>query len=1132
MFRLSRTLALIACTFACAAFAATPLLLRNPSISATKVAFVYAGDIWTAPRDGGEAQRLTSEGTVSAGPYFSPDGGRIAYSAKSTGSDEVYVIDADGGIPRRITWHSTGDAAVGWSPDGAQVLFATMRSSYSDFPRLYTARADGAGIPEALPLPSGVEGAYSPDGKAIAYVPVMQWEAAWKRYRGGQTTPIWIVDLKSLDLVKIPRDNSNDKSPAWVGDTVYFLSDRNGPVTLFSYDTKTKAVTQLVENHGYDLKSVAAGPGALVYEQFGSLHLYDLASHQDKTIPITIRGDLPNLRPHLAAIATQEIQNAALSPTGARAVFEAHGDIFTVPAEKGDTRNLTRTPAIAERDPAWSPDGKSVAYFSDASGEYQLYIRDQNGLGAPKVIDLGPDPSYFYSPTWSPDSKHIAYSDKHLHLWYVDVDGGKPVKIDTAIYSGFDRGFGTVSWSPDSKWIAYSRDLENQLHAVFFYSLETHASTQITDGMSDALHPAFDPEGKFLYFTASTDNGPSSAGIDLSSLDRAITSAPYVVVLKRYGASPVPPESDDEKGKDEKKDDDKKDDSRPSPDPKQDDAQESDAKLRDAKPRDAKEDDAKKDAKDDKTVTVQIDLEAIGNRILSLPVPARNYTDLQVGKSGVIYLAEGPPVGRPSSEGGPGIRALWRFTTADKRDTDELINNLDGFIVSQNGEKLLYSKGGAWFLAAAGDLKPGSPDGTPGKPLNTGAMQAVVDPRAEWKQMYRETWRIERDFLYDPHTHGLSIPKIEAKYAPFLDGLASREEFTYLCEEMLGEISIGHMFIRGPYTPDKSPKVGLLGADYAVANGRYKFAKIYNGQNWTPSLTAPLTLPGINIRDGEYLFAVNGRELHAADNLYSFFDGTAGKQTVLHVGWKPDESDAHDVTVVPVDSEHGLRNLDWINENRVKVDKLSGGKIAYVYMPNTGGAGYTNFNRYFYAQIDRQGLVLDERYNEGGFIADYIVNVLSQQPLSGAIERDGKPVHDPVGAIFGPKAMIINQSAGSGGDAMPWYFRKAKLGTLVGTRTWGGLVGIGGYPTLLDGGGVTAPRYAIYGLHGEWEVEGHGIPPDIEVQEYPKDVAAGHDLQLEKAVQVVLDQLKEHPVPAIPIPPYPNYHQKDGLGVK
>ncbi|HXI48910.1 MAG TPA: PDZ domain-containing protein, partial [Steroidobacteraceae bacterium] len=391
-------------------------------------------------------------------------------------------------------------------------------------------------------------------------------------------------------------------------------------------------------------------------------------------------------------------------------------------------------------------------------------------------------------------------------------------------------------------------------------------------------------------------------------------------------------------------------------------------------------------------------------------------------------------------------------------------------------------------------------------------------------------WHLQRDFLYDPHTHGLDIAKVQAKYEPFLEGLASRDEFTYLCVEMLGEVQVGHMFVNGPRTEPDGPKPGLLGADYTLEHNRYRFAKIYNGQNWTPSLTAPLTLPGINIVEGDYLLSVNGRELHATDNIDSFFNGSAGKQTVLRVAKSADGSAGRDVTVVPIASEYGLRNLDWINSNRQKVDALSGGKVAYVYMPNTAGAGYTNFNRYFYAQLDKQALVLDERYNQGGFIADYVVSVLSQKHLSNAIERDGKPVHDPQGAIFGPKAMIINQSAGSGGDAMPWYFRKAGLGTLVGTRTWGGLVGIGGYPTLIDGGSVTAPRYAIYGLEGDWEVEGHGIPPDVPVEELPKDVAAGHDAQLERAVAVVLQQLKEHPVPVSPIPAYPDFHKGSAIG--
>ncbi|MGB7167997.1 MAG: PDZ domain-containing protein [Acidobacteriaceae bacterium] len=1117
-----RFLVCVACAgiFAASAFcgnarAAEPLLLRNPSLSRDSIAFVYADDIWTVPRTGGEARRLTSQNDVVAGPFFSPDGSQIAWSAKRNGQVNVYAMQATGGVPRRLTWDNSGhfdsgNLAVGWTPDGKDVLFDSMRYSYSDFLQLYKAAADGTGTPTAFPLPSAVEGSISPDGSTIAYVPILQWETAWKHYRGGQTTPIWLVNLSTLDLVKIPRDNSNDSSPVWEGHTVYFLSDRNGPVSLFSYDAGTKQVSQVLDNTGYDLKTVAAGPGALVYEQFGSLHLYDLATHKEHPVDVTIDGDLPEMEPHLANIRPDETENLGISPTGVRLVAEAHGDIFTLPTDKGDTRNLTKTSGVEERDPAWSPDGKSIAYFSDASGEYQLFIRDQDGLKPPKVIDLGPHPSFFYSPHWSPDSKSIAYADKHLHIWYVDVATGKPVLIDTALRGSLGTQL-QLSWSLDSKWIAYNRDLPNQYHAIFLYSVETHHSTQITDGMSDAANPAFDPEGKYLYFTASTNGGPSDAGIDLSSLDRWTTSGVYVVVLANKTPSPVPPEAGDEKAVSEEK-------------PGQA-SNASGQKDESKKPGDQK-DEAKKDNEKKPPATV-VDLDGIGNRILALPIPQRNYVDLEAGKTGVLYLAEGPAVGRPSEMEGPPIAAVWRFTTKDRK-TEEVLSHLTGFGVSFNGDKLFYAQGDAWFTIDAGDLKPG---GSQGKPVDNHGMFATIDPRAEYAQMYRETWRIERDFFYDPHLHGLDLAKIEAEYQPYVAGLASRDEFTYLCDEMLGEIEVGHMFVRGPHLPADEPKTGLLGADYTVDNDRYKFSKIYNGQNWTPGLKAPLTLPGVDVHVGDYLLAVSGRELHASDNLYSFFEGTAGQQTAITVSTKPDGSDSRNVTVVPTADEAGLRNLAWINHNIQVVDQLSDGKVAYVYMPNTGGAGYDNFNRYFYAQVNKQGLVLDERYNEGGFIADYIVDVLDRKMLSGAIERDGKPVYDPEGAIFGPKAMIINQSAGSGGDAMPWYFRKAHLGTLVGTRTWGGLVGIGGYPRLIDGGTVTAPRYALFGLHDDWEVEGHGIPPDVEVEVLPKDVAAGHDAQLERAVSIVMQQLKEHPVVYPPIPPYPNHHLHDGLGV-
>jgi len=1114
-----------------------PLLLRNPSLSQDRIAFRYADDVWTVSREGGVAERLTSDGQVIAGPYYSPNGAWIAYSAHLNGNNDAYVIAATGGVPRRITFHPAGSFVVGWSPDGKDVLIAGGEASYRHYFRLFRVHADGSGMPEPLPLPSGAQGSFSPDGASLAYVPIRRIEPAWKRYVGGNTTPVWIVNLKTLDVVKVPRDNSNDSYPVWVGNSVYFLSDRDstgknaGPVSLYQYNVASQQVSQATPNTSFDLKSLQAGPGALVYEQFGSIHLFDPAAKTDKIVPIQVHGELANLAPRRVKLDPEEIQNVNLSPTGARAVFEAHGEIFTVPAEKGETRNLTQTPGVAERDPSWSPDGKTVAYFSDASGEYQLYLRDQTGFKPPTVIDLGPDPSFFYHPTWSPDSKRIAYTDKHLRLWYVDVPSGKPVLVEQRIYGG---GTFDPVWSPDSKWIAYHRDLVNQLDAIFLYSLDTHQSTQVTDGMSDAGSPAFDLNGKYLYFLASTDDGPS--GLDsLSGLDRAQSSAAYVVVLAKDGASPIPPESDDEKSKDEaKKDADKKDDDKGSG-KKDSDKKDSDKKADSGKDKDKKDSDKDSDKKDadkkdaDKPVEVKIDLDKIGDRILALPIPARNYGSIVNGKAGVVYLTEGSLIGRPTREDGPGIRAVSRFTL-EKRKTENVLGEVDAFVVSADGSKVLYGRHGGWTIAGADDLKPG--DSNPGKGLNMGGLETVEDLRAEWRQIYHETWRIERDFFYDPHTHGLSIPKIEARYKPYLDGLSSRSEFTYLSIEMLGEITVGHMFVGGPGPHDSAPKTGLLGADYSVENGRYRIAKILGGENWTPGLASPLTLPGVYVKEGDYLLAVNGRDLHAADNLYEYFDGTAGKQTVLHVGLNPDGKDARDVTVIPIDSEDGLRNLDWIEGNLRKVNELSGGKVAYVYMPNTGGSGYTNFNRYFYSQLDKQGLVLDERYNEGGQLADYIVDMLRRVPLSAAIERDGKPSHHPGGAIFGPKVMLINHSAGSGGDAMPWYFKKTGIGKLVGTRTWGGLVGIGGYPSLLDGGYVMAPRFAIYGLNGDWEVENHGIAPDVMVEELPKDVAAGHDRQLETGVQMVLDELKQHPVPTFPVPPYPNYHKNDDLGLQ
>ncbi len=1061
-----------------------PRLAQQPTVSKTTIVFTYGGYLWSVPRGGGVARQLTTGGHEGSA-VFSPDGTQIAFSGQYDGNTDVYVMPAEGGTPKRLTWHPSQDGALGWTPDGKRVLFVSDRDAFADTTRFYTVLAEG-GVAEVLPMWRAFNGQYSPDGTRMAYVPNYQWQQAWKRYRGGQTTPIYLVNLKDLQVEKVPRENSNDSSPVWFGDTVYFLSDRNGPVTLFAYDTKGKSVKQVLENKGLDLKSVSAGPDALVYEQFGGIYLFDPQSGKSSKVSIQIAGDLPATRPHWEKVG-DKIQNAGISPTGARAVFEARGEILTVPAEKGDIRNLTRTTAVAERDPSWSPDGKWIAYFSDESGEYALHLAEQSGLGEVKKINLGTPGSFFYSPMWSPDSKKIAYEDKRLNLWYVDIEKGIPVKVATTL---FDVGPSfNQQWSPDSKWITYAQFLPNHYRAVYVYSLESAKSTQLTDGLGDVAFPVFDREGKYLYFAASTDEGLGLSFLDLSGFQRPSSRSVYAIVLKKTDANPVEPQSDDEKIADKKSEE--------------------------------KGKDTDKDKKEEE-VKVTIDFEGIGQRIVALPIKAANYVGMDVGKTGILFLGEIPSI--PSLDG-PTMPSVSKFDLSTRK-TEPFISGISSFSVSANGEKVLYRQGppqgGQWFIAATASApKPG--DGQ----LKLDGMEVYVDPRAEWNQMYHEVWRIERDFFYAPNFHGLNLAAAEKRYAPYLNGVGGRNDLNHLFVEMLGELTVGHMFVFGGDVPD-APKVkgGLLGAEYKVENGRYRFARIFNGENWNPQLRAPLTQPGVDVKVGDYLIEVNGRDVKPPAEVYSFFENTAGTQIKIKVAPNADGKDAREVTVVPVDNEFELRNRAWEEDSRRKVDELSGGKLAYVHVPDTANGGYINFNRFYMAQEDKQGAIIDERYNHGGAIADYIVDLLGRPLRNCVTTREGEKYCSPMAQIYGPKTMIINEMSGSGGDALPWMFRQDKLGTLVGTRTWGGLVGIGGYPPLLDGGYVMAPREALYGLHGQWEVENHGIAPDIEVENDPASVAAGHDAQLEKAVQVTMEALKKNPVVIPDHPPYPDYHQK------
>ncbi|MDE3137932.1 MAG: PDZ domain-containing protein, partial [Acidobacteriota bacterium] len=895
--------------------------------------------------------------------------------------------------------------------------------------------------------------------------------------------------LADSTVVKIPHTFSIDFNPMWVGDKIYFLSNRAGRFSLFDYDLKTQKVDQLVQNTSdFDFKSASAGPGAIVYEQFGSLHLFDLNSGRQHEVHVTITGDFPGVAPHFEKVATH-ILNANISPTGQRAVFEAHGEILTVPAEKGSIRNITNTPSIADRDPAWSPDGRWIAYFSDESGHYELHLKDQMGMGTVKKIPLGDPPAFYYHPIWSPDSKKIAYTDNRLNVWCVDIDTGKNVKVDTDTYESPERNLNPV-WSPDSRWIAYTKQLVNHMRAVFVFSLETGKATQITDGMSDAEYAAFDKSGKYLYFTASTNIGPTTGWLDMSSYPHPVTRSVYVTVLNSELPSPLAPESDDEKV----------------------------TEAGSAKPQEKTQ--GEKEKKPAAAPEVRIDFANIGQRILALPIPQASYIDLEAGKAGEIFLVKDQE--SRGAFGGPPAFSVLKFDLKSRK-VEPLIGGVSGFALSFNGEKFLYRQGrDKWGIA---------PTAKPAKPgtgmLNLDQMSVWVVPKEEWSQMYHEAWNIERLFFYDKNLHGLEVAKTEAEYAKFLPGIASRNDLNYLLNQMLGQINVGHMFIRGgdmPETPHVN--VGLLGADYTIDHDRYRFSRVFSGENWNPELHAPLTQPGVNVKPGEYLLAVNGRQLHATDNIYSFFLDTVGKQVVLTVGPNLDGSGSREVTVVPTESEAGLRNRAWIDHNIETVDRLSNGQLAYVYLPDTAGGGYTNFNRYFFAQLGKHGAVIDERYNTGGSAADYIIEYLQRKLWNYWYTRYGNIFTTPLDAIYGPKVLVINQYSGSGGDALPWYFRHVGLGPLVGERTWGGLVGIYDYPPLIDGGTVTAPRVAFFNTQGQWDVENHGVPPDIEVPLDPAAWRKGQDSQLDRAVQVALEELKKNPPKKPVLPPFPNYGQK------
>lgn len=1066
--------------------------LQQPDVSASAVIFAYAGDIWTVGRDGGDARRLTSSPTVESDPHFSPDGKWIAFTGQYGGNQDVYVMNADGGTPRRLTWHPGADQVRGWTPDGKAVVFESTRTGMPDGqPQLWVVPVAG-GLPQRLPVPRAMAGAISPVGSEIAYQMVRPWEAEMRRYRGGQNQPIRIINATTHAMQKLPWTDSRDQQPVWLGTTIYFISDRDWTDNLWAYDTRTRALKQVTHYADYEVESVNTGGGLVAYEEAGDVHLYDPATGRDRTLDIRAAGDFPWAMPH-AADVSRDLVAPQLSPTGVRALFEARGDVITVPTDKGTWRDLTPSSSVASRAPVWSPDGKQVAWFSDSSGEYQLMVGGQDGVAPPRAYPLE-HPTYYYDPEWSPDGKRIAFTDAEMNVAFLDLSTGKETHVDQGNYTWPDREM-TPTWSPDSRWLAYTKRLMgSQFHAVFVYNVAENRTHQLTDGLSDVIDPAWDKGGKYMTFLASTDFALHTGWLDMSSFDHPVQRALYLAVLSTATPSPLLPESGDEP--------------------------QSDSSAA------AKADTGKKAATSAPEVT--IDFDGFMQRIISLGVPSRDYASLKAGKAGQFFYLERVP---------NHADILHRYDLKERKAVDFVEAAGEEFALSQDGKKLLYQAGGAngggsgrWSVVDAAGAPPTGNKGA----LNTADLKLDVDPAAEWQQIFDEAWRIERDYLYVANMNGADWPAVKVKYAKFLPYIRHRADLSTLLSRMQGELTVGHSFVGGGDMPraDALP-AGLLGADLAVVNGHYRITKIYTGENWNPALRAPLSAPGVDVHPGDYLLAVNGRALVPPENPYAAFVGTVGKQVQLQVNAQPTGAGSHLVTVIPTGNDMGLRARAWIESNRRLVDSLSNGQLAYVYIPDTGEGGYTSFNRYYFAQQEKKGAVIDERFNHGGSIADYMVDMMTR-PLHGYFsQRLGtryNAVTAPAAAIWGPKVLVINEMSGSGGDMFPYMFHQMDIGPLVGTRTWGGLVGWGGEPPLVDGGFISAPSTGFYDTDGHWAVENEGVAPTIPVEQDPAQVLAGHDPQLERAVAEALKLLKAHPVELKAVPAGPDRVRPGGGG--
>ncbi len=1061
------------------------LLLRDPAISQNHIAFVYAGDLWLADRDGSDPRRLTSSPVDEINPVFSPDGSMIAYTTDYENNNDVYVISTSGGQPKRLTWAPGSDVAFDWSPDGSAVAFASRReTNHGRSAQLYHVSING-GLPQKQMEARIFRGKYDASGERFAYLAfgpayngLYGGTAGWRGYRGGTTPSVLIMDTTANSVREIPGDLVNDIEPMWVGDDVFFISDRDAKVlNIHKFDSATGAVSKVTNEAVWDVRAADAYGDTIIFEAGGRLKTLDTTSGLVSEIRVSINPDLPQLRPQWKN-AGGTLQHYHLSPTGKRVAVTARGDVFTVPVKDGSTRNLTTTDGAREYTALWSPDGDDVAYIDAANAEQMLVIADQTGIGQTRRYSLGNDFNTLLA--WGGQGQRIAYFNQRLELHAMDVTNGRSVLVST----GARRESIEAAFSPDGRWLAYTEERPNYNRALKLYDFNNGRSYPVADDLADVSAPVFSPDGKYLYFAASTNSGPQQAWLDMSNRERPYRAAIYAAVLASDGKSPIALKTGDEGADDEKKDE-KKDD----------------------------------EDKDEKVKSTRIDIAGLSGRIVALPVDERNYSHLSVAKDGTLYYVQNvqpgsylaPPEQREADE-----NALMRFDFK-KREAQRVLDGVTEASIAAKGEQMIIRK-------ADGSLHVGDiSEKFEPEAVKLGDVKMMIYPRNEWAQIFDEAWRMQQAFFYDPNAHGLDWQAVYARYRPLVEHVGRREDLSTLIVEMIGELQAGHNRSGGgDIHREENANVGLLGADFRLNNGRHQITRLYTGEHWNPFLAAPLAEPGLNISEGDYILAVNGHALEANDNIFEHLQGTANKQVTLRVASNANGSNARNVVVKAADTESRIRLWAWVEDNRRAVAEATGGRVGYVYLPNTANDGYTFFNRMFFSQVEKDAMILDERSNGGGQAANYITDVLSRTYLSGWKDFAGMTFKTPGGSMYGPKVMLIDQDAGSGGDYLPYSFREMNIGPLVGTRTWGGLIGISANPPLMDGGFMTVPYFRFFDTDYQWSVENEGVAPDIEVALDPIATNAGRDTQLERAIAEAerLMQTNPSPIPTT-APPYP-----------